>query len=68
VRNFPRNKYSVSTRRHGIEWEWEIVRNDQPLGARVRGGPHKFEAGAFKEGTAALNEFLVFLKRERSAR
>ena len=57
MRNFPRNKYSVSTRRHGIEWEWEIVRND----------PHKFEASAFKEGTAALNEFLAFLKRERSA-
>ena len=68
---YPRNEYSVATRRHadGIaEWEWEIIRNGEPLGARMRGGPHKSQAGALQEGTAALKELLGLLRRERAAR
>jgi hypothetical protein len=66
----PHHNYSIMTKRRDLDfrWEWEIVRDDQPLGARIRGGPFKFEQGAIDAGTAALNAFLKLLKREQHAR
>jgi len=65
---FRRRVYAVATRRHGLKWDWEILRNGEPQGVRVRGGLHRVEADALKEGTAALQEFLALLKRERTVR
>ena len=66
---YPGRKYSVLTKRREMDsqWEWEIVRDGKPLGARIRGA-FKFESGALKAGTATLNGFLEQLRREeRSA-
>ena len=67
---FLRAVYSIGTKRHPsgeAEWEWELVRNGEPLGARVRGGPFKFESNAGEAGAQVLKEFLTLLKQEQDA-
>jgi len=67
---YPRRKYAILTRRcesDATQWEWELVRDDQPLGARVRGGPFKHESNALAAGNAVLKEFLDNLEREQGA-
>jgi len=50
------------------QWEWEILRNDRPLPARMRDGPLKSERVAEAFGRLALREFLDLLKQEGDAR
>jgi hypothetical protein len=45
------------------QWEWEILRDGEPLAARLRQGPFKTEGIAMAHGTVALHEFLKLLKR-----
>lgn len=60
--------YRVKTIEEGpSRWEWEIVRNEQPLDARLRDGPFKTQRTALAAGTVALKEFLKLLEREQSA-
>jgi hypothetical protein len=48
------------------EWEWEILRDDRPLDARLRERPFKSQRTAMAAGTVALNEFLRALAQEQS--
>jgi hypothetical protein len=47
------------------QWQWEILRDDKPLAARLREGPFNAERIAIAAGTAALREFLKLLKQAR---
>jgi hypothetical protein len=46
------------------QWQWEMLRNDRPLGIRLREGPFKSKQAATDAGTAALREFLKLLEQE----
>jgi hypothetical protein len=46
------------------QWEWEILRDEKPLAARLREGPFKSERTAMAAGAVALREFLDLLKIE----
>jgi hypothetical protein len=50
------------------KWEWEILRNDKPLAARMREGAFDSDRAARAAGTAVLCEFLELLKREQDAK
>jgi hypothetical protein len=53
----------VTTELASNAWEWEILRNDRPLGARLREGSFKSQGTAMAAGTVALNEFLRALEQ-----
>jgi hypothetical protein len=60
--------YRVKTTRRKTgpeQWDWEILRDDEPVAARMRDGPFKSERAALASGTAALREFLVLLQKEQ---
>jgi hypothetical protein len=45
--------------------QWEIMRNDRPLDARLRERPFKSQNTAMAAGMVALNEFLKALAQEQ---
>jgi hypothetical protein len=57
----------VSSGNDQTEWEWEICRGDQPLGARLREGKYKSQSTAELAGRVALSEFLELLDKEKDA-
>jgi hypothetical protein len=56
----------VVARRGHASWEWEILRNGQPLPIRLRNGNFRSERAAVAAGKVAFRELLVALAREQN--
>jgi len=64
------DKYHVVVAERGpysLPWEWEICRENRPLGARLRAGFFHSESIAEAAGKAALRGFLEALEQEQDA-